>query len=96
GREQLRERPALARRRWTEFSARLRRQPGGAGDIASQLGLAGAPVRPEQIGISRERLRTGFMAACYIRRRYTILDFAVETGLPDGTLERMFGNASLY
>jgi glycerol-1-phosphate dehydrogenase [NAD(P)+] len=89
---QLRERLALARRQWPALSGRLRRQLGVAGDIAAQLGLAGAPASPEQIGISRERLRAGFKMACYIRRRYTILDFATETGLLDGALDHLFGN----
>ncbi|OAM89992.1 sn-glycerol-1-phosphate dehydrogenase [Termitidicoccus mucosus] len=93
-RGQLRERLALARRQWPALSGRLRRQLGVAGDIATQLELAGAPCRPEQIGISRERLRASFKMACYIRRRYTILDFATETGLLDGALDHMFGNTS--
>ncbi len=93
-RTRLRERLVLAREQWPALSARLRRQLGVAGDIVARLELAGAPSRPEQIGISRERLRASFMMARYIRRRYTILDFAVETGLMDRALNHLFASAS--
>jgi glycerol-1-phosphate dehydrogenase [NAD(P)+] len=55
------------------------------------LAAVGAPCEPEQIGISRARLRDSFRQAYFIRRRYTVLDLAVETGLYDGAMKTMFG-----
>jgi glycerol-1-phosphate dehydrogenase [NAD(P)+] len=48
---------------------------------------------PDQIGISRERLRTSFEQALYIRRRFTILDAVQRTGLWDSLIDRLFGSA---
>ena len=55
------------------------------------LAAAGAPVEPEQIGISRARLRDSFWPAFHIRRRFTVLDFAVRTGRLDDGLATLFG-----
>ena len=55
------------------------------------LRAAGCPCEPEQIGISRERLRLSYEQAWYIRRRYTILDFAQRAGLAREALDRIFG-----
>lgn len=90
-RELLRERLKLLRKIWPELRGRLREQLEGAGDLAAKLQAAGAPTEPEQIGISRTRLRDSFMQACYIRRRYTVLDLVVEAGMLDGALKHLFG-----
>jgi glycerol-1-phosphate dehydrogenase [NAD(P)+] len=47
-------------------------------------------VEPEQIGISRQRLRKSYREAFFIRRRFTILDVAARTGLLDQFLDRIF------
>jgi len=52
---------------------------------------AGCPTEPEQIGITRERLRASYERAYYIRRRYTILDFAMRLGMLDAALDEIFG-----
>ena len=52
---------------------------------------AGAPSEPEQIGISRERLRASFQQAYHIRRRFTVLDLAKRAGVLDRCLDAMFG-----
>jgi glycerol-1-phosphate dehydrogenase [NAD(P)+] len=48
-------------------------------------------VEPEQIGISRDRLRTSYEQAYYLRRRYTVLDFAQRLGVTDSALDDLFG-----
>jgi glycerol-1-phosphate dehydrogenase [NAD(P)+] len=50
----------------------------------------GAPTSPGEIGISRERLRRSFRRAYHIRRRFTVLDLAVRTGLLDECLAEIF------
>jgi glycerol-1-phosphate dehydrogenase [NAD(P)+] len=49
----------------------------------------GAPAEASEIGIGRERMRESFRQARQIRRRYTVLDLAVETGLWETSLRRM-------
>jgi glycerol-1-phosphate dehydrogenase [NAD(P)+] len=75
--------PALSRR----LSAHLQRAP----EARDMLRAAGCPYESEQIGISRDRLRLSYEQAWYIRRRYTVLDFAQRAGIADAALDSIFG-----
>ena len=61
------------------------------GELKAMLRAAGAPVEPEEIGISRERLRESFWQSYYLRRRFTALDLAARCGLLEPALEHLFG-----
>jgi len=79
------------RKIWPDLKERLQRQLLPFAEIKSMLREAGAPVEPEEIGISHERLRQSFRLAYFTRRRFTILDLAMRTGLLDKGLEHIFG-----
>jgi hypothetical protein len=49
--------------------------------MRNQLTAAGCPATPEEIGISSARLVESHFQAYYMRRRFTVLDLAVRTGL---------------
>ncbi len=49
--------------------------------ILSRLTAAGCPTESQQIGITKEQLRRSHYLAYHIRRRFTILDLLVRTGL---------------
>ncbi len=87
----LREQLLLLRRVWSEVKERLRAQLIPLATLRRMLETAGAPVEPEDIGISRERLQRSFWQAFFIRRRFTVLDLAVMTGLLPDSLDRLFG-----
>ena len=57
----------------------------------AMLREAGCPSEPEQIGISRDRLRLSYEQAYYIRRRFTVLDFAIRTRRLRSALDELFG-----
>jgi glycerol-1-phosphate dehydrogenase [NAD(P)+] len=78
------------RRIWPDLKARLQRQLLPFEEVKSKLLASGAPVEPEQIGISRQRLRHSYRQAFFIRRRFTILDVAERTGLLERSLDRIF------
>jgi glycerol-1-phosphate dehydrogenase [NAD(P)+] len=90
-RDELREQLRKLRATWPDLRERLRKQLLPFAELKSMLGWAGAPVEPEEIGISRERLRESFWTAYYIRRRFTVLDLAVRTNLLEKALEHIFG-----
>ena len=69
--------------RWPELCERLREQLIPLQQLREMLSSVGAPVEPEAIGISRERLRGSFRQAQMIRRRFTILDLALRLGKLD-------------
>lgn len=76
---------------WSAVRMRLRRQLPPSGEVADMLRAVGAPTEPEQIGISRRRLRQTFYPTAYLRNRYTSLDFALRAGILDRCLEGIFG-----
>jgi glycerol-1-phosphate dehydrogenase [NAD(P)+] len=75
---------------WPELSSRLRRQLLPFRRVQELLHEAGCPSQPEQIGISRDRLKQSYEQALCIRRRFTVLDLAQRAGLLDESLTRLF------
>lgn len=80
--------------RWPELRARLIAHLPRCEQARHWLRAAGAAAKPEEIGISRERLRLAYEQAWYIRRRYTVLDFARRAGLLDSALAAIFPPAA--
>ena len=76
---------------WPQLKQRLQTQLIPFSALKQMLQAAGAPVEPEQIGISRARLRESFRSAFFIRRRFTVLDLAVRAGLLDRCVDEIFG-----
>jgi glycerol-1-phosphate dehydrogenase [NAD(P)+] len=85
-REQLRAHLNQLGQRWPELRRRLQEQMIPSRELKQMLSAAGAPVEPEQIGITRERLRSSFRQAYHIRRRYTALDLAVRAAVLERAL----------
>jgi len=88
--EQLRRRLALLRERWPSLREKLQSQLMSAGRIADMLEVAGCPTDPASIGLDTAQLRASYELARTIRRRYTVLDLASETGILSGCLDEMF------
>lgn len=55
---------------------------------------AGCPFKSEQIGIPRERLLQSYEQAFYIRRRFTVLDFAMRFGLFERAMHELSGSTA--
>ncbi len=91
-REVLREQLTRLRAAWPRLQARLRRHLLPFQDARDMLREAGCAFEPEQIGISRERLRLSYGQAYFIRRRFTVLDFAERWGLTRPALDNIFGS----
>jgi glycerol-1-phosphate dehydrogenase [NAD(P)+] len=71
---------------WPELSIRLKSHLMARAEILDRLTAAGCPTKPQQIGIPPEQLRRSHFLAYHIRRRFTILDLLVRTGLMHSTL----------
>jgi glycerol-1-phosphate dehydrogenase [NAD(P)+] len=94
--EQLAQQLNCLKENWTDITLRLKKQLYPFGEVKRRLMLAGAPTEPEQIGISRERLRDSFIKTPYIRRRFTVLDVALRTGKMEEWLNMLFGPNGLW
>jgi glycerol-1-phosphate dehydrogenase [NAD(P)+] len=87
---------ALARRlavladRWPLLRDRLRAQLLPAARLRELLAAAGAPTRPAELGLTAEAFRDTYRRARMIRRRYTVLDLAAETGTLDELVDELF------
>ena len=73
----------MLKRVWPELKARLSKQLVPQAEIARRLRVAGAPVTPEDIDISPERMAKSVKKAQAIRRRFTVLDVVLRAGLWD-------------
>jgi glycerol-1-phosphate dehydrogenase [NAD(P)+] len=90
-RDELRDQLKKLRAMWPTLKERLRKQLLPFAELKSMLSDAGAPVEPEAIGITRERLRQSFWLSYFLRRRITVLDLAVRTNLLENALDHLFG-----
>jgi glycerol-1-phosphate dehydrogenase [NAD(P)+] len=95
-RVELRRELARLKAAWPGIRARLQAQLLPSAEMQRRLGLVGAPSDPEQIGITRERLRDSFFRAYHIRRRFTVLDVAVRTATLDTFLDGIFGPGAVW
>ena len=81
---------------WPDLKARLQAQLVAHAELKRRLQAVGAPTEPEEIGITRERLRRSFERAQHIRRRFTVLDLAVRTGMLEPCLNTLFGRGGRW
>lgn len=93
---QLRAQLETLRSLWPALREKVRAQLLPLSTLRQMLHAAGAPTEPEQIGITRERLRRSYWQAFCIRRRFTMLDLAARTGLLDSCLDQIFGPDGLW
>jgi len=89
---QREERLALLRREGTALQGRVADHLDRIADLPDRLARAGAPIRPDQIGIDGERLRRSARAARFLRSRYTLLDLLAETGQLDRAIDESLGD----
>jgi glycerol-1-phosphate dehydrogenase [NAD(P)+] len=95
-REKLQGQLEQLRKLWPELKPRLQKQLVPLNEVKAMLRAAGAAFEPEQIGISRERLRAGFLQASLIRRRFTVLDVVSRAGILEPFLARIFGADGIW
>ena len=81
---------------WASVRERLEAQLLPAKELQRMLGEAGAPQRPEDIGLTPDAVRLTFPRAMYYRSRYTVLDVAREIGWFDELVEEVFAPGGIW
>jgi glycerol-1-phosphate dehydrogenase [NAD(P)+] len=76
--------------RWPALRDRLREQLVPAERLRELLAAAGCPTRPAELGLPAAAFRDTYQRARMIRRRYTVLDLAFETGLLGELVDELF------
>src|SRR5918992_1121300 len=87
---------ALLADRWPELRDRLRDQLVPAGRVRELLAAAGCPTRPSELGLTAAAFRATYHRARMIRRRYTVLDLAAETGTFDELVDELFAPGGFW
>jgi glycerol-1-phosphate dehydrogenase [NAD(P)+] len=87
---ELAERLELLRKVWPDLRGRLRDQLMPAARMREMLRAAGCPTRPDEIELGWEEFKATYSRARTIRKRYTVLDLAAESGVFEGCIEEMF------
>ena len=81
---------------WSEIRTAVENQLFTYEECRSLLAAVGAPTEPEEIGISRSRLKESVIKAVKIRRRFTILDLGLRCGLLDKWMDELFGPGGMW
>ncbi len=95
-REALGRELALVRDNWGALSAKIRAQIMPVAEVRERLAAAGAPVEPEQIGVTRARFRETFAGVPFMRARYFGADLVERLGLMPALLDRLFGAGGVW
>ena len=94
--DQLAPRLALLRERWPEMSQRVAEQWLPAEQSRTMLRVAGCPASPSEIGLCWVKFKATYSRARMIRRRYTVLDLATETGNLAECVDELFAPGSFW
>ncbi len=92
----LRDRLNLLREVWPELHVKVEQQLMPADELRGMLKAAGCPTSPEEIGLGREAFRATYFRAQMLRKRYTVLDLALETGILDECVEELFAPGGFW
>ncbi|MDR2049837.1 MAG: sn-glycerol-1-phosphate dehydrogenase [Treponema sp.] len=74
---------------WDDIKEAVFRQLPPYTELYGLLENAGCPVKPAEIGLSKNRIIAAARSAQMIRVRFTVLDLAFETGVFEDVLKRM-------
>ena len=88
--DELAERLELLREVWPGLREKVREQLMPAWEIKEMLEAAGCPTTPVEIGLGWGNFEKSYRRAQTIRKRYTVLDLASETGLLDECVQELF------
>lgn len=92
----LGERLQLLAERWPRLRRRLEQQLMPADQLRELLGRAGCPISPPEIGLGVQRFKDTHFRAQMIRRRYTVLDLAQQTGIFDECVKELFAPGGFW
>lgn len=92
----LRAHLGVLQERWGELVPRLREQLLPATALRDMLRTVGGPSTPEDIGLTRERLKATYPQARMFRARWTVLDLAFEAGWFDEIADELFAPGGFW
>ena len=94
--DELVQRLELLREVWPELRGKVRAQLMPAAQIREMLRAAGCPTGPGDIGLGWEDFAASYARAQTIRKRYTVLDLALEAGILEECVDELFAPGGFW
>ena len=87
--EELRKRRDVIVAAWPELQRKIRKQIYSFDEMKAKFVSMGCPVTPPEIGADMASTRRAIYGAGMIRKRYTVLDTLLETGLTARIIDKV-------
>lgn len=94
--EEVRRQLNLAKANWSDLKAKLQQQCYTFDEMYRYLSIVGAPVKPEDVGISKQQMKADVPFVRHLRRRYNMMDLGLRAGLLDTWVDGVFGQGGVW
>ena len=85
----------LVKADWPELKRKLQEQCYTYDEMYRYLSIVGAPVKPEDVGISKSQMLADVPFVRHIRRRYNLLHLVLRAGVLDTWVDGIFGPSGI-
>lgn len=93
---EVRRQMQLLKENWPDLKARLQAQCLTYDEMYRCLSIVGAPIQPEDVGITREQMLADVPFVRHIRRRYSLLDLGLRAGTLNKWVDGIFGKGGIW
>ena len=94
--DEVRRQLNLVKSNWPDLKAKLQAQCYTFDQMYRSLSIVGAPVKPEDVGISKAQMKSDVPFVRHIRRRYNMMDLGLRAGLLDTWVDGVFGKGGVW
>ena len=93
---EVRRQMQLLKSNWPDLKARLQAQCLTYDEMYRSLSIVGAPIQPEDVGITKAQMLADVPFVRHIRRRYSLLDLGLRAGTLDTWVNGVFGKGGVW
>ena len=94
--DEVRRQLNLVKANWPDLKAKLQAQCYTFDQMYRSLAIVGAPVKPEDVGISKAQMKSDVPFVRHIRRRYNMMDLGLRAGLLNTWVDGVFGKGGVW
>ena len=94
--EEVRRQMQLLKENWPDLRARLQAQCLTYDEMYRCLSIVGAPIQPEDVGITKAQMLADVPFVRHIRRRYSLLDLGLRAGTLNKWVDGIFGKGGIW
>ena len=93
---EVRRQMQLLKDNWPDLRARLQAQCLTYDEMYRSLSIVGAPIQPEDVGITKAQMLADVPFVRHIRRRYSLLDLGLRAGTLNQWVDGIFGRGGIW